>query len=161
LFRTKSKRGEAGLQARDYTDVIGGGLLLAFGVWFALYAGADYNLGSLRRMGPGFFPAIIGWLVAFFGLLVLVPALFRVGEMPVPKLRPLGTIMVGGLAFAFIVERFGMVPATMVLVFVSALAEERFYPVRTLVLAAALAAIAVVVFTMGLGIPIPAFRWIG
>jgi hypothetical protein len=152
--------GDAALRARDYTDLIGGGLLLAFGAWYAVYAGTDYNLGSLQRMGPGFFPSVIGWLVALFGLLLMVPAFFRAGLMPVPRPRPFIAIMIGGLAFGFMVERFGMVPAAIVLVVISALAEKEFRPVRTLVLAAVLAIIAVVVFTMGLGIPIPAFRWI-
>lgn len=147
------------MRARDYIDLFGGALLLAFGVWFAWYAGAEYDMGSTRRMGPGYFPVWLGWLVAAFGLLILVPAWLRHGEMPAPKIRPFLTIIVSGLVFAAIVERLGLVAAVVSLVVISALAEERFHLVRTVILAVVLAALAVTVFSWGLGIPIPAFRW--
>ncbi len=145
------------MRARDYTDLIGGSLLLIFGLWFAYYAGQEYDLGTLRRMGPGFFPVSLGYLVAAMGLLVLLPALFREGGLPQPRFRPFITIIIGGLVFAFIVERLGLVPATVALVVISALAEERFRPVRTAILAVVLSVMAVSIFTYGLGIPIPAF----
>lgn len=143
----------------DWTDLIGGTLLLAFGIWFTWHAQEAYALGSLRRMGPGFFPVVLGVLVAGFGLALLIPALFRRGEAPVPAVRPLLTILAAGLAFALLVEPFGMVPATVALVAIAALAERDFRPLRTAILAVALAAMAVTVFSEGLGIPVPAFRW--
>lgn len=143
----------------DAVDLIGGGALILFGVWVGYYAGTEYSIGSLRRMGPGFFPAAVGWLVALFGVLVFVPALFRHGEHPWPAFRPLVTIIAGGLAFALLIEPFGMVPAAISLVVVAALAETGFRPIRTAILAVVLAALAVVVFSKGLGIPVPAVRW--
>jgi hypothetical protein len=62
---------------RDWADLIGGTLLVIFGIWFALFSAEAYNFGELRRMGPGFFPAVLGVLVAVFGALLIVPALFR------------------------------------------------------------------------------------
>jgi hypothetical protein len=59
------------MHRRDWTDIIGGIALLLFGLWFHFYARNDYNLGDLRRMGPGFFPAVLGVLVAGFGVLML------------------------------------------------------------------------------------------
>jgi hypothetical protein len=144
---------------RDWTDIIGGAALLSFGLWFAWYAGAEYDMGALRRMGPGFFPTVLGWLVAGFGALLLIPALFRPGELPVPALRPFLTIIAGGLAFAWIIEPFGLVPATVALVLVVALAEAELRLLRTVILAVALSVMAVTVFSEGLGIPVPAFRW--
>jgi hypothetical protein len=144
---------------RDWTDVIGGAALLAFGLWFALHAQSDYDPGSMSRMGPGFFPSVLGWLIVAFGALLLLPALFRSGELPVPAIRPLVTIIAGGLAFAWTVEPLGLVPATFALVGIAAFAETRVLMLRTAILAVALAAMAVAVFSEGLGIPIPAFRW--
>lgn len=146
-------------RARDYTDLIGGAALVLFGLWFHLYASGNYDAGTLRRMGPGFFPGAIGVLVAVFGALLALPALFRRGDLPRPSLRPLVAIIAGGLAFTYLIEPLGLVPATLALVGLAALAEPRFRPLRTAVLAAALAAIAVLVFSEGLGIPVPAFRW--
>ncbi len=128
-------------------------------MWFYLHAAGSYSFGTLRRMGPGFFPAALGVLVAGFGALLALPALFRRGELPRPSPRPLVTITAGGLAFTYLIEPFGLVPATLVLVGLAALAEPRFRPLRTAILAAALAALAMLVFSEGLGIPVPAFRW--
>ncbi|MFC7556585.1 tripartite tricarboxylate transporter TctB family protein [Pseudoroseomonas wenyumeiae] len=143
---------------RDYNDIIGGALMMAGGAWFSLYA-MNYNLGTLRRMGPAYFPLCIGLLVMLFGLLLLLPALRRPGSMPLPEWRPFLAICTAVLAFALTVERFGLVPATFVLTALAALAELRPNLRLTAVLAVALSAIAVAMFTQGLGIPIPAFRW--
>ena len=144
---------------RDYTDLIGGAALIVFGAWFTWYGHMELPAGDLRRMGPGFFPMAIGVLVGIFGLLLLLPALFRAGTWPRPELRPLVTILAGGLAFAFLIEPFGMVPATLALIVVVAMAERRIRPLRTAILAVVLAAVAVLVFSEGLGIPVPAFRF--
>jgi hypothetical protein len=139
--------------------MIGGAALLVFGLWFLWHATDSYALGSLRRMGPGFFPASLGLLVAIFGVLILVPALFRKGELPRPQLRPLVTIIAAGLSFAWLIEPWGLVPATVSLVVIAAFAEAKPRLLRTAILAVALSAAAVLVFTEGLGIPIPAVRW--
>lgn len=143
---------------RDYADIIGGLLLIAVGGWFMLHSG-NYNMGTLRRMGPGYFPVVIGGMVILFGFLVLVPGMLRIGTMPKPEWRPFVTICLSVLAFALVAEPFGLVPATVALTLVAALAEPGFRPVRTALLALGLSAIGVLVFTQGLGIPIPAFRW--
>jgi hypothetical protein len=146
-------------RGRDYTDIIGGAVLLLFGAWFFRYATAHYAIGELRRMGPGFFPAALGLLVAGFGALLLLTALFRRGALPRPAPRPVVAILAGGLAFTYLVEPLGLVPATVALVGFAALAERRVRPLRTAILAVALSALAVTVFSWGLGIPVPAFRW--
>lgn len=144
--------------SKDYADIIGGALMMAGGVWFTSHA-LNYNIGSLRRMGPGYFPVCIGILIAVFGLVLLLPALRRPGTMPVPEWRPLLWICAGIFAFTVMVERFGLVPATVALTLLAAMAENAPRPVTTVVLAAALSLIGVVIFTWGLGIPMPAFRW--
>ncbi|WP_159997111.1 tripartite tricarboxylate transporter TctB family protein [Roseomonas sp. 18066] len=143
---------------KDWADIIGGLLLLVGGIWFMSMA-AGQSMGTLRRMGPGYMPMAIGVLVVLFGLLVAVPALFRGGALPVPEWRPFVTICLSVLAFALVVEKFGLVPATVVLTVVAAFAEPRLRPLQLLLLCAALSAIGVGVFVKGLGIPVAAFRW--
>lgn len=144
--------------SRDYADIIGGALMILGGAWFTSYA-LNYNIGSLRRMGPGYFPVCIGILIAVFGLMLLLPALRRPGTIPVPEWRPMLWICGAIFAFTITVERFGLVPATVALTVLAAMADNRPRPMTTVVLAAALSLIGVVIFTWGLGIPMPAFRW--
>lgn len=143
---------------RDAADLIGGAALALFGAWFFQHA-FRYGMGDLRRMGPGWFPAAVGAVTVALGAAVFLPALFRAGETPRPALRPFATICAGVAAFALLIQPFGLVPATFALVAVAALAEAGFRPLHTLALAAALAALAVLVFVRGLGMPLAVARW--
>jgi hypothetical protein len=144
-------------RTRDWADVIGGAILIAGGAWFVLHS-TGYQMGTLRRMGPGYFPVMIGTLVSLFGLLLMLPAMFRQGTIRGPEWRPFVAICLSVLAFALSVERLGLVPATVLLTVVAALAEN-VRPLQVVLVAIGLCAIGVLVFTYGLGIPIPAFRW--
>src|SRR5882762_196898 len=53
-------------QQRDY---YAGALVMLLGAGAAL-VGSRYDIGSLRRMGPGFFPTVLGILLAFIGVLI-------------------------------------------------------------------------------------------
>jgi hypothetical protein len=143
-----------------HIDFLGGLVLIALGLFFALYASGNYSIGELRRMGPGFFPVALGWVLAVLGVLLLLSSLSgpvqRVGGI---AWRPFVTVVAGLSVFALMVERTGMIPSTIVLTVIVALAERRFRPVRTLVLSLVLAGVAVLIFSWGLGLPIPAVRW--
>ena len=147
------------MERRDWTDIIGGALLLMFGLWFLWHAQTHYSFGELRRMGPGAFPTGLGVLMAVIGLLILIPAWFRRGDMPTVSLRPFLAILAGGFAFALLIEPAGLVPAIVALVVIVSLAETELRWMRTAILAVSLSVIGVLIFTKGLGIPIPAFSW--
>ena len=55
---------------RSLKDVLAGLALAAFGVAFAIGA-MTYTVGSPVRMGPGFFPLIVGALLAVLGVVVV------------------------------------------------------------------------------------------
>ena len=143
-----------------HIDFIGGLALIAIGLFFALYSSSSYTFGELRRMGPGFFPTVLGWVLAGLGVVLSLSATSgAVERMGAFSWRPFVTVLLGLSVFALTVERFGMVPSTVLLTGIVAFGERGFRPLRTLVLAAALAAIGVLVFSWGLGMPIPAVRW--
>lgn len=143
----------------DFGDVVGGLLLVAFGLWFAAYALEHYVYGTARRMGPGYFPAWIGFLVAGLGGVIALFGLLRTGDPICIRLRPLLAVIAATSVFALTVERFGVVPAVVALVFTAALGESPYRLVRTMLLAVGLAVLAVVLFGWGLGIPFQPFRW--
>lgn len=59
----------------DYTDLVGGILLIGVGGAASAVAVQSYPLGSLSRMGPGMFPAIMGGVLAVLGLLLALQSL--------------------------------------------------------------------------------------
>lgn len=144
---------------RDYRDVLAGGLLVCAGVFVALYAFQHYALGTFNQMGPGMFPVGLGVVLALIGVAILISALLRPGPELTADIRPFVAVIAGMIAFVLAVDVLGMVPAIMLLVVAAAAAESAFRPLPALILGAALATIAVMIFRVGLGVPIEPLRW--
>ena len=147
------------MHSRDFRDILAGGLLIAIGLIAAINASMSYPLGSLRHMGPGMFPAMLGWLLAGLGMLVLLPALFRTGQLPRPEMRPLITVCAALVAFAMCIRTLGLAPAIIATVLVSVLADNKLGFFGALVLACVLSLTAVLVFVYALGMPLQVVNW--
>ena len=119
--------------------------------------GFGYGIGSLTRMEPGFFPVVAG--LAIVGLAIAAAVETTGSETAGVPLRFRPTLSVGLsiLAWTFMVEPFGLVPATLALIILSALARRPFRPVSLLLLAAGLCLGAYLVFIDGLGMPLTLF----
>lgn len=145
---------------RDYVDVIAGGLLTAIGLSAAGVAWTSYEVGSFAHMGPGMFPTLVGLLLTVVGLLVLLPALGRPGaELPLFDVRPFIFILLSLAVFALVIQSFGLIPAILLLTVTSVLADNKIGVLGTCVLAVILAAVAELIFHIGLGIPLEAIKW--
>jgi hypothetical protein len=107
--------------SRDYRDIIGGLLLVAVGLAYSYYVGTHYNLGELRRMGPGMFPLALGLILAGFGVIMIVPALFRPGIMPTIRFWTPLFVLTSVVAFANIIGIFGLIPAIVAVIVISSL----------------------------------------
>lgn len=144
---------------RDYSDLIGGLVLIGVGLFVALHAYSRYRLGTINNMGPGMVPFGLGIIIAGLGSTIAVPALFRAGTLPKIEFRSLACVVIGLAAFTLLVEPLGLVPAIFALVIISSLAHEDSRPVATLVLCAVLAVIVSAIFVYGLSIPLRLFAW--
>jgi putative tricarboxylic transport membrane protein len=130
-------------------------------IYVAVGAGAvvvarDYELGTALRMGPAYFPTVLGGLLVVIGLLSLGRAVLQPGE-PVPpvRLKGLAAVTVATLGFGALARGAGLVVALPVLVLVSAAASVRFRWGPALALATGLTLFCAAVFLKGLGVPIP------
>ena len=96
---------------RSLTDCLAGLMFIGFGA-AAVVIGRDYPMGSAMRMGPGYFPTILGALLAVLGAAVLVRSLLG-SPAPAPSfsLKALAVILAAVAVFAFTVERLGIVAA--------------------------------------------------
>ena len=145
--------------SRDYRDVAGGLVLILLGVAVSGYAFSQYDLGTLRRMGPGMFPTILGIALALLGLLQVIPALTRPGQMPEIRVFSPLFVLSGCAAFALTLTSFGLLPAVAALIVVSSLAELEIRPIRLALLIVALCLLAWLVFGLGFGLNLPMYRW--
>lgn len=137
-------------------DVIAGTFFFLFGAGAVFYAFV-YPVGTLTNMGPGYFPAILGGLLIFFGAATLASAALASGRVALPAvaLRPLLAIAASVLAFAFLLDSLGLPLSVFVCSLIASAARPRFYRPANLLLAAALAALSVLLFIRLLGVPIP------
>jgi putative tricarboxylic transport membrane protein len=143
------------MQIRSPKDLCAGLLFIAVGL-FTVVAARGYPMGTAVRMGPGYFPAILGAVLAVLGVIVAARGLWTAGgTVAPPQLRPLLLVLASVVAFAVLVHSAGLVVATLALVLVSALGGWEFRLGEVAVLAAVLVALAIVVFVYGLGLPMP------
>jgi hypothetical protein len=143
-------------------DYYGGALMILLGLG-AVLAGLGYKVGTLGRMGAGFFPAAVGAILAVVGLLIAARA--DRGVRPGAHARSPAQwrgwtcISLGILAFVVLGEYGGLVPATFAIVFISALGDRENTARSAALLALAMVAICVLVFWWALNIQFPLFRW--
>jgi len=148
------------MYARDYRDIVGGGLLVALGLWAGFHSINNFDIGTVGRMGPGMFPASLGFLLAAVGALIVLPAFFRAGEGKITvDWRPMFFIMGGVLMFGLTLTTFGMIPAVVILTIFGVLADTKMGVLGTIILAISLSILAYVIFIVGLGIVLPPFSW--
>jgi hypothetical protein len=149
------------MQSRDYRDIVGGSALTLGGLFYGTYAYLNYDLGTLSRMDSGLFPMWIGYLLAAIGLAIAASAALRKGEYSFPTVewRTLVTVVASVAAFALAVPYFGVVPAIALQTFIVSLADNKLNTMMKLVFGAVLALVAVLIFRVGLDLPIHVFAW--
>jgi hypothetical protein len=140
---------------RHPKDFWSGLLFMGIGA-FALIYGSKYTLGTAARMGPGYFPRILGILMLVLGALLALRA-FRLRGDPVPGWRWRPTLLVLGsvVLFGAIVKIAGMAISTVVLIVIASAASHEFRPKEALIAGVFLAALAVGVFVLGLNLQLP------
>lgn len=142
---------------RGKQDVLAGLLFLFFGL-AAVVLARNYPFGTSMRMGPGYFPTILGGLLAVLGAGVIVRGLL-VRDEPMGRfeLGPTLLILSAVALFALTVERLGIVLSVTLVVLVSALPSGHFRWHEVIVLALLMVGLAVGLFTYGLGLPFKVF----
>jgi putative tricarboxylic transport membrane protein len=143
------------MQTKSPKDFWAGLMFIGIGLFFIVSA-RSYELGSAARMGPAYFPTMLGGLTAAAGLAVLVQSLVRRGEkVAALPFRLMLLITVALLLFAYLLKLIGLVLALAILVVLSSFAGHQFRLAEALVLAGGLIALSVLVFVKGLGQPFP------
>jgi hypothetical protein len=131
-------------------------MFFAFGLFFAIWAVANYQMGTAVRMGPAYFPAVLGGLLAFLGLVVLAMSITVRGPRVDPfHFRPLMLILAANVAYGYAMKPLGLVLATGVLVFIAAFGGHEFKWKEVTLLYVFLILFSVLVFVKGLTLPFP------
>ena len=121
--------------------------------------GFGYQIGTLRHMGPGFFPVVVGLILLGLGLGIVFETRYATTPPPDLPARPMAAILGGLILFALLVDRAGLVPATLVLVLVSAFADRRMTLTRAALSAVGITLMGWLVFVAGFRLPLHPFWW--
>jgi hypothetical protein len=147
---------------RSTRDFWTGAIYVLIGLSAVLIA-RDYGMGSAVRMGPAYFPTLLGILLMVVGAIALIRS-FIVPGIPIGAFAIKGLLLVVSsvFLFGFIVREAGLIIALPLLVITSALASREFRWVPTIALAAGLTVFCSLVFIKGLGVPLPLIGpWFG
>lgn len=143
------------MKIKSPKDFWAGLMFIAFGLFFMIGA-RNYELGSAARMGPAYFPTMLGGLIAVVGAIVMVQSLVvKGGKVAAIPLRLIFLITVSLLVFGYLLKPLGLVLSLALLVVLSAFAGHEFKLKEVLILSVALVILSVLVFVKGLGLPFP------
>ncbi|MBC7133095.1 MAG: tripartite tricarboxylate transporter TctB family protein [Roseovarius sp.] len=135
---------------RDWPDMLAGLALVVVGLGAAVWAGLHYEMGTLRRMGPGFFPVTLGVVLMLFGLGIAWPAMRRHTDAIRPDGWAMLAVLAAIIAFGAAMSRLGLVGATFVAVLIATLPAPRPGWAWRIVLGLAAVVLIVLVFHAGL-----------
>ncbi len=140
---------------RNPKDFYSGLIFIAFGIG-AIVIGSNYSLGTAARMGPGYFPRLLGILLIALGAALSLRALRLRGEaLPGWKWRPTLIVLGSVVLFGVMLNTAGLVLSTIVLIVLSSAASAEFRPKEALISGVLLAALSVGVFVIGLKLQLP------
>jgi Tripartite tricarboxylate transporter TctB family len=151
---------------KSQKDFFSGLMFLIVGGLFAVGA-YSYNMGDGARMGPGYFPRLLGIILAVIGAVVTFKALTveteggdKIGKW---AWRPLFYIIAANLAFGVLLgglpsiklPAMGMIAAIFALTVIAAKAGDKFQLKENLILAAILSVGSYLAFIVLLKLQIP------
>lgn len=144
---------------RSPKDFWSGVLFIAFGI-VAIAVSGGYHMGTAARMGPGYFPRGLGWMLVILGAFVAARGV-RVMGAPVAafKARPIVFVLGAVVAFGLAIPYTGVVLGTVLLIFITSIASHEFRWREAIVSGMLLASAAVLVFIVGLKLQLPVWPW--
>lgn len=123
-----------------------------------IYFGKDLTMGTAGRMGPGYFPRLLSWLIVAIGLFIGFKSLLADGPpIQTPKYRPILFVLMAIMMFGYLMKYVGLFITAIVLVLIAAYARRDVNLTETLIFGVGLSLATILVFAYALGQPLPAW----
>jgi putative tricarboxylic transport membrane protein len=129
----------------------------ALGLWLS----RNYPVGTALRMGTGYVPRLLCWILIGLGAVVLVQGLreaesVRLSEGgALARLWPIAVVTTSLVVFGLSLEWLGLVVAILLLIGIGSLAARGIKPWEALLAALGLIVLSWTIFIQGLGLTIP------
>ena len=129
-------------------------LIGAAGVYF----GSELTMGTAGRMGPGYFPRLLSWLIIAVGLFIGLKSLVVDGPpIQPPQLRPILFCLAAIILFGYMMKYVGLFLTGITMILVAAHARRNVNLIETLIFGVAMTLGTILIFVYGLGQPLPAW----
>ena len=139
-------------------NVLAGLMFIAVAA-LGLFLSRNYPVGTALRMGTGYVPRLLCWILLGLGVVVLLQGLYE-GERRLPRGAPSGWravifVTASLVIFGLALERLGLVISILLLIAVGAVAARDLRVLETLAAALVLIVLSWAIFILGLGLTIP------
>ncbi len=142
-------------------DLMAGLFLVAFGL-FCLWASSNLSGGRGANLGPGSFPRGLSFLLMAVGAIIVVQGLTTVGpKLEAWSIRGPAFVLGAVLLFALTIRPLGLVIAGPLALIISAFAAKDTRWVPNLIFSVLMTAFCILLFKIGLKLPIPVAPWAG
>lgn len=145
---------------RNNRDFFAGLFFIVLGA-IAMWMARDYPFGSALRMGPGYFPSVLGGIMVAFGVAVMIMGIkSNIKVKGNFSIRALVVLPLASVVFGVAMEHLGFIPALALLIPLSAAAGNQFKWLEVVLLTAGLILLSLGIFIWGLGLPYVMIRGI-
>lgn len=145
---------------KNKQDFVAGLIFIGFGI-FGIFFGKGYAVGTITRMGPGYLPVILSYILIMIGAFISIKAI-RFGESTIEPfhLRPMIFVLGAVFVYSILIVRMGFVVSVSFVAVLSSLAMREIRWLEVVTMAFVMALLTTLVFIHLLGLPISVWpRW--
>jgi hypothetical protein len=144
---------------KNTQDFFSGLIFFGFGILGACL-GANLDVGTITRMGPGYLPRFLSYALIIMGVFIAIKSI-RFGNSTIEpcQWRPLLFVLGPIVGFAFLIGTFGLVVSIFFVTFVSCFGTREARLPGSLVLSICMAGFSALLFVYGLGLPMKVWPW--
>jgi len=145
------------MRITDPKDAYAGLLFVLFGAAAMIFS-IKYTIGTAAKMGPGYFPFVLGAVLCAIGSVVGLKSLFRSKEAekgPSLDWKPVALVLSSVVLFGLFLRPLGLLVSTILMIVVASAASHEFRLKEALVNAGALAFIVLMIFVYFLDFQVP------
>jgi hypothetical protein len=141
-------------------DISAGAICIIIGGFFVINAVMNLNMGTIFRMGSGYFPVFLGGILVVLGAVIALRAAYST-QTPFSEGVPWRALSLIGLApivFGLTVRSLGLAPAMFLTVTLSAFASRRMELLLAVILGLGFTLFCSLLFKFGLGLQLSLFE---
>jgi hypothetical protein len=145
------------MKIRNQRDFWSGVLFVITGVLFMILS-RQYQFGTAAKMGPGYFPTVLGGMMAVLGLMLMVPAMrAKSPQVKVERIdfKVIGIILLAVAVYAATLPSLGFIVSLVLLIMISSMASHEFSFKTAAISSVALLIFSWLVFVKGLELQFP------